>query len=74
MELAALLFVLGLILGVCVTMLLYSIRKPEGTLKIDRSNPERDKYLFVINEDLDTLPKKKRITLNVDPNADLSQK
>ena len=74
MELAALLFVLGLVIGVCVTMLLHSIRKPEGTLKIDRSNPERDKYLFVINEDLDTLPKKKRITLNVDPNADLSQK
>ena len=74
MKLAALLFVLGLVLGVCVTILLYSIRKPEGTLKIDRTDPERDKYLFVINDDLETLPKKKRITLNVDPDADLSQK
>lgn len=68
------LFIVGILLGICVTVLLYSIRKPSGTLKIDRSDPERDKYLFVINEELDTLPKKKKIILNIDPNADLSQK
>lgn len=68
------LFVIGLLIGILSTVLVYSLRKPSGTLKIDRSNPERDKYLFVINEDLDKLPSKKKIVLDIDPNADLSQK
>ena len=68
------LFVIGLLIGICATVLVYSMRKPSGILKIDRSNPERDKYLFVINEELEDLPKKKKIVLDIDPNADLSQK
>ena len=43
-----------------------------GTLRIDHSNPEKDVYRFDIG-DFDSLSKKKKIILNVDNNADLSQ-
>lgn len=41
-----------------------------GTLNIDRSNPEKDLYLFDVG-DLEKLPKKKYIVLKVNPNANL---
>lgn len=48
------------------------LRRTHGTLRIDHSNPEKDIYRFDI-DDLDVLSKKKKIILNVDNNADLSQ-
>lgn len=48
-------------------------RRTMGTLKIDHSDPERDRYLFDLGDNLDKLSKKKRIILKVDNNADLSQ-
>jgi hypothetical protein len=41
-----------------------------GTLNIDRSNPEKDLYLFDVG-DLEKLPKRKYIVLKVNPNANL---
>lgn len=43
-----------------------------GTLKIDRSYPNKDVYRFEI-DNLDKISNKKRIVLKIDPNADLSQ-
>ena len=60
-------FILGFILG-C----LYP-RKTVGILKIDRSDPKKDRYQFEI-PDLDILDKKTEIFLRVDHDADLSQK
>ena len=60
-------FILGFILG-----WLYP-RKTVGILKIDRSDPKKDRYQFEI-PDLDILDKKTEISLRVDHDADLSQK
>ena len=62
-------------MGVAVTLIIgFSklLTTARGTLKIDQSNPEKDLYLFEI-DDLDELSKKKRILLNIDRNANLSQ-
>ena len=63
-------FVLGGIAGFGLPFLLY---KRHGTLEIDQSDPEKDKYLVLFNLPLDEVPKKKRIILEVNPNADLSE-
>jgi hypothetical protein len=44
-----------------------------GTLKIDSSNPEKDVYRFDI-EKFDRIEKRNFILLQIDRNADLSQK
>ena len=44
----------------------------DGTLEIDTSDSETDTYRIVL-DDLDTLPEKKVVKLNVDPNAKISQ-
>lgn len=43
-----------------------------GTLRIDHSNPQKDLYLFEIDE-IEKLDKKKRVNLKIDHNAKLSQ-
>ena len=68
-------FCIGMLVGVVVTLIIgFSklLTTARGTLKIDYSNPEKDLYLFEI-DDLDELSKKKRILLNIDHNANLSQ-
>ena len=40
--------------------------------KIDHSDPEKDLYRIVITTDLDKLPRKKRVVLKIEDNADLS--
>ena len=64
-------FVVGLIVGVLIGMLL-CYRPSAGALKIDQTNPEKDLYLFEI-EDLDGLAKRKSIRLKVVKTAELSQ-
>lgn len=44
----------------------------EGTLEIDTSNPEKDFYRFVLNDDVSTLANHKTVRFKVNPNADLS--
>ena len=66
-------FLGGLVAGLIITTVIYLFIPTAGTLKIDHSNPDKDVYLIEIN-DLDDLDNKKRITLKMDHNADLSQK
>lgn len=60
-------FVMGL-----VCFIIRLVQTSTGTLLIDHSNPEKDLYLFKIN-DLDKLSKKKEVHLLIVNNADLSQ-
>lgn len=63
------LFVLiGFIMGSIVVRIIFS---SSGTLKIDRSNPEKDIYRLDIN-DLDNISTKRYVVLKVDNHADLS--
>ena len=67
-------FCLGLALGLLLMSFIMAWRnsRTDGTLRIDHSNPDKDVYRFDV-DDLDKLPKKKRILLGVDNAADLSQ-
>lgn len=60
--------------GITIGCLLHHLKRPQGTLKIDHSNPEKDSWLFDLGDNLDKIPNKKRIVLAVDNNAKLSQK
>ena len=67
-------FIWGMVIAFVVsviTSVIYHHRTAEGTLKIDRSNPEKDIYRLYI-DDLDTIAKKKRIVLDIEADADLS--
>lgn len=55
-----------------VTMIVMYLTSAHGTLRIDHSNPEKDVYLLEIN-DLDVLSRKKKVILDVDNSAILSQ-
>lgn len=67
-----------LILFVCsfvssiVTMMVMYLTSVRGTLRIDHSNPEKDVYRIEI-DDLDALSRKKKVILDVDNSAILSQ-
>lgn len=65
-------FTIGLVIGIIVTVI-GVMRLKVGTLRIDQFSSEKDLYRFEI-DNLDKLSRKKLILLNVDPNADLSQK
>lgn len=75
MELGWFIFglLMGLTLGGVGMSFWHDVKKPYGTLRIDHSNPSRDIYRFEI-EDFGDLRKRKRIILDVDNDADLSQK
>lgn len=60
-------FIMGL-----VCLIIRLVQTSTGTLLIDHSNPEKDLYLFKVN-DLDKLSKKKEVRLLIVNNADLSQ-
>ena len=55
-----------------VTMVVMYLTSARGTLRIDHSNPEKDVYRIEIN-DLDALSRKKKVILDVDNSAILSQ-
>ena len=64
-------FILGLIAGSIVATIIFYVRIPIGTLKIDRTNPEKDVFRIDI-ENLHEFKKRTKVLLIVDPNADLS--
>lgn len=64
-------YILGVSTSVIINLIFF--KRTYGTLRIDRSNTEKDLYLIEI-DDLEQLTKRKRITLKVDNHADLSQK
>ena len=63
-------FAIGVFIGSITTSIIFYARS-SGTLKIDRTNPEKDVYRFEI-DDLDSLHKKKRIVLKIDNDAAIS--
>lgn len=66
-------FLVGLVIGSIITVIVMCKLTVSGVLRIDHSNPEKDIYRFDV-DDIDRLSKKKRITLSIDNNADLSRK
>ena len=55
-----------------ITIICCNWRTARGTLRIDHSNPEKDVYRFEI-DDIEKLKGKKRLKLDIDHNAKLSQ-
>ena len=66
-------FVIGMLIGICLGIYLYSKIATAGVLRIDHTNPDKDVYRFDLNS-IDDLSNKKRIILQIDNNANLSQK
>ena len=61
----------GFMFGLLTAVGCRSLTKNDGVLRIDQSNPEKDIYRLEI-DNLDILPKKKKIVLKVSKN-DLTQ-
>ena len=64
---------IGVAIGVILTQIVNYLRSAHGTLKIDHSDSNKDVYRLVI-DDLEELSKKSYVFLEIDHNADLSQK
>ena len=64
---------IGITIGVILTQIVNYLRSAHGTLKIDNSDSNKDIYRLVI-DDLEELSKKNYVFLEIDHNADLSQK
>ena len=55
---------IGFMFGLLTSVVCRSLTKNDGILRIDQSNPEKDIYRLEI-DDLDILPRKKKIILKV---------
>ncbi len=66
-------FVLGVFIDTLATYVYNCVRSARGVLRIDHSNPQKDLYLFEI-DDIEKLGKKKYVNLKIDHKANLSQK
>lgn len=62
----------GCFVSSIVTLIITHLTSAHGTLRIDHSNPEKDVYRIEI-DDLEALSRKKRVILDVDNSAILSQ-
>ena len=58
---------IGFMFGLLASVICRSLSKKDGILRIDQSNPEKDIYRLEI-DNLDILPKKKKIVLKVKKN------
>lgn len=58
-------FILGVILGSIIVYLIFRFKPKDGTLYIDTSDKETDKYLLQFN-DLDKVNKSKYVMLKID--------
>lgn len=67
---STLIFTAGVILGAIVSNIFKLMTSASGTLKIDHSNPKKDKYQICI-DDLDIIQRSKRMILKIDHNARL---
>ena len=61
-------FISGLLFGVVLAYVGLKLKKKDGTLVIDQTNPNKDVMRFDI-DNLDILYKKKKIVLKVDKRA-----
>lgn len=57
----------GFMFGILTSAICHNLTKNDGILRIDQSNPEKDIYRLEI-DNLDILPKKKKIVLKVKKN------
>ena len=57
-------FILGVIIGVLGT-LVFVFKRVDAILAVNRSDPDKDKYKFVILCPLDKLPEKKYMVVQV---------
>ena len=73
METTILYLAIAFLLGILTDHLIGKLQKAYGVLKIDRYHSDKELYRFEI-DNLDELAKKKFIVLQVDNDADLSQK
>lgn len=64
------LLLVGVIAGLAIGYILLRVTPKDGTLKIDKNDPDVNKYLIEF-DDLDDIPKNKFLILKVDVNADL---
>ena len=65
----------GALIGSIVATLMHNHRAIRSTLQIDHSDPEKDRFNFVISErDLANIRNKKRLIAKIDHDAHLSQK
>lgn len=64
---------IGVIIGAILMQIVNYLISAHGTLKIDHSDSNKDIYRLVI-DDLEELSKKNYVFLEIDHNADLSQK
>ena len=64
----------GVLVGIIGSYVFQVVQTAYGTLRIDRTDPEKDLYRIDIDGNFDNISKEKRIILKVDNNADLSQK
>ena len=53
------------IVGFAIGYILAKIRTPDGLLRVDTSDPEKDRYLMEFHTPLEDIPKKKSVKLNV---------
>ena len=72
-KLAIIFMCIAIVIQAIYTYFIFCFRTEKGVMLIDHSDPERDRYLFDLGNNLDKLSKKKRIILKVDNDADLSQ-
>ena len=69
-------YLIGCFIGILIGMFLRKGRKPDGELKVDVSDPRKDKYLLEFHIPLDDIPGKKSVKLRVvnvayDPNSNV---
>lgn len=58
-------FVVGFVVGIIGTIIVRNIRSGFGTFKINRSDPDVDVYRLEVEDDLDTIAKKKYLILRI---------
>ena len=65
-------FIGGFFLGLLIESVIIRIKKKDGTLRIDTTNPEKDIYRLEI-DNLDVIPKQNQLVLRVDSTSFLTQ-
>lgn len=73
MVTTAVIFLLGVLVGLYIGAYARVPCKIYGVLRIDHNNSEKDLYRFEI-DDLESLDTKTQIVLKIDHNADLTRK
>lgn len=71
-TISAMTIFLGVLLGISSNTYVKSGADTDGTLQIDRSDPEKDIYRLQLDSELETLSEKQKIALKVDASSKLN--